>query len=265
MEGRNWIYRFFIVLGQNPEVLRVFIIGCFIILALIVFIVASKLGWIKIFKLGKEGISLESKEKETLRQFESGNIHYIMNQQINRIDFEMMDIALDKSHAVRRALTSKLNTSIPCVSSRRALSACLRYPLYESVRRNNFKHVLRPENMLFYVNRLMTEIVQEYESYSVELSNNICSMETSNKCKQLPLLDNEYNNIRQQLIESWALPIRAEQVRRHQKKIETYKQFIPAFEQFQDVVMIKVCEICIDKNRAYIAALEKKPQGDTEL
>jgi len=251
----------FHALGTYPDVLKTFIVCGATIVGLILFIIASKLGWLKSMKLGKGGLEVEASEKKLLeKKFESGNLHHIMNQQIHKVDIEILEYSLDKSNGVRKGLAKQLNTKIFCVSSRRALAACLRYPLYESARRNNFKYSLRPENMKFYIDRLMKELASEYEEYSVEVDNNTCPVDLKQNCKPVPPLEEVFDGVRQQIIDHWALPLRHEQIKMHYKKIDIYRQYTPLFEQLNDKVMVKVCENCIDKNIVYAEALKRKPE-----
>jgi len=254
------MHEFFDLLKQNPDALKVFLIGCFVIIGLVFFIIANMFGWIKSFKAGKDGIVYEANDKKAIeKKFESSNLHNLMNQQIHKLDIEMMDLALTKSNNVRRVLTKQLNTGVYCASSRRALAACLRYPLSESARRNNFKYVLRPENMKRYIGEIMKELSSEYEEYSLEVDNNMCPMGLEKHCKQLPPLSDILDDVKQQIVKNWAIPIRQEQIKTHYKKISVYKQFAPLFEQLGDLVMKKVCEKCIDKNQVFAAALERDP------
>jgi len=256
------MHEFYELLKQNPDALKVFIIGSFVIIGLVFFIVANYFGWIKSFKAGKDGISFEANDKKAIeKKFESSNLHNMMNQQIHKLDIEMTDSAMSKSNSVRRILSKQLNTGVYCASSKRALAACMRYPLSESARRNNFKYVLRPENMKRYIGELMKEISSEYEEFSIENDNNTCPMMgTGNRCKQLPPIDEIFEDVRKQIVDYWALPLRREQIKTHYKKIDIYKQYAPMFEQLGDFVMKKVCETCIDKNKIYATALEREPE-----
>jgi len=251
---------FFLLLGQHPEALKVFIIGCFVIFVLIFLIIAGNQGWIRSFKAGKDGISGEFAKKENQKKFESGNVHKIMNEQIHKLDHNMLEFSLNKSNVVRRNLTKQLTKNVFCVSSRRALASCLRYPLYESAIHNNFKYVLRPENIKFYIDRMMKEIAFEYEEYSIEIDNNTCPVDLKQNCKPLPPLSDVFESIRKELVEHWAVPIRHGQIQMHHKKIEVYTQYAVIFDQLGDLVLKKICETCIDKNRNYIKALERNPE-----
>jgi len=251
---------FSVLLGTSPEALKIFVIGCFAISGLVIFIVASKMGWLESFSASKEkGITFEGK-KATEKIFESGNINKLMDDQIHKLDNEMLDYALERSNNIRRMLSKQLNTKIYCASSRRALAACLRYPLYEASRRNNFKYVLRPENIKSYIDRVMRELSSEYDEFAIELENNVCPVDGVKNCKQLPPLADVFEDVKSQLVEQWAIPIRQEQVRMHYSKISTYKQFMPSFEQLGDKVRVKVCENCIEKNTQYAEALKRKPE-----
>lgn len=252
---------FLLELTKHEAALTFFIAGFFINIGLILFIILSRLGVISYINVSKEkGLTFDSK-KDIEKKVESGNINKLMDDQINKIDNEMLDYALDKSNNMRRLLSKQLNTKIYCPSTRRALAACLRYPLYEASRRNNFKYVLRPENIKYYLDRIIKELVMEYEEFAIEVENNECPVNNQKiSCKQLPPLEDIFEDVKNQLIDQWAIPIRNEQIRTHYKKISMYRQFAPSFDQLGDKVRVKVCENCIDKNTNYINSLNRKPE-----
>jgi len=251
------------IVRNYPEILRLFIIAAAIIIGLMIVIVAGARGWLRSVRISKDGIGFETSNKETQKRYESGNLHKVMNDQIHKLDREMINFALDKSNDVRKHLARQLNTHVPCVSSRRALAAALRYPLYEASRWNNFKHVLRHNRTGHYIDQLMRELSSEYETYSVEIENNTCPVNLTRTCKNIPPLEDVFNGIRYQLVDHWANPIRNEQIETHRKKIKVYLEHAPIFEQLGDMVMVKVCRDCAAKNQDYIRELLRR--GDEEI
>jgi len=250
------------IVRNYPEILRLFIISTAVIVCLVIVIVAGANGWLRSILINRDGIGIESAKRETENRYESGNLHKVMNDQIHKLDGEMIDFALDKSNDVRKHLARQLNTHIPCVSSRRALAAALRYPLYEASRRNNFKHALRRNKIGPYIDQLMRELSSEYETYSVELENNTCPVNLARNCKNIPPLADVFDGVRYQLVNHWANPIRNEQIDTHRKKIKVYLEHAPIFEQLGDIVMVKVCRDCAAKNQDYIRELQRL--GDDE-
>jgi len=240
------------------------IIGFFLFIAFIILMILGNKGLLKTFNVGKGGLSGEfaTSKKEIEKRFESGNIHKLMNDTIHALDHDLLEWFMHRGNAVRRVLSKRLNTKIQCVSTRRALASCLRWPLYESILHNNFKMVLRPQNIKFYVGRLMKEITEEYEEFANEIENGICPVDSQKDCIPLPPLVEVFEIIRKDLTEGWALPLRQEQIKMHYKKIDVYKQYAPVFDQLGDYVMKKICEQCIEKNQTYINALERKPEMD---
>ena len=249
---------------NDPDIIKTFIICGFIFMCLIVFAIGSKFKWWKSLSAGKHGIQFQSYEKEKEKQFQSGNIEHLLRDQIIKCDIELMDFALDKAAHLRRGISIELNKGIGCSSMRKALSSSLRYPLHHAAMRNNFKYVLRPENIDFYIDRLMKEINFEYEEFAIEHAISYCIVDDKKKCPNLPLWENISEMLRKRLKDDWAMLVKEKNIDICHKKIEFYRSFIKSFEELGDIVKVKVSEQCIDKNRGYIEAFVRKPELRTK-
>jgi hypothetical protein len=249
----------------TTELLKI-AIPCFTGLAtLIIFAIGARFKLWSSFTIGKNGLDVkaieqEKKKKEEEKKFESGNFNKICDDQILKLDGELVDYALEQSNKLRRTLNIKLNKHVGCSGTRRSLASCLRYPLWEAARKNHFKDVLRPENMKRYVDRLLKEVVEEYHAFSIEREVSFCTINPTDKCPELPPLDSIMDMLKQEIIESWALPIRCKTYEISEKKISTYKQFLPSYHDLGDGVRVKVCGACIEKNEGYKKALTRQPE-----
>ncbi|MCL2093806.1 MAG: hypothetical protein FWH12_06390 [Treponema sp.] len=250
---------FWISVKSNPEVLRAFIIGSFTVVIFILLMVASKLRLFKNFSLGKTGLSVQAKEKEKEKEFQSGNLEHLVRDNIQKLDAELLEFAMEKAKLLRRSLAIELHQGIKCSAIRKSLSSALRYPLFEASFRNNFKYVLRPENSQYYIERLLKEISYEYEEFAIEHAISYCPNDEDKKCPCIPLWENIKNTLEDKLIEDWANAIRQKNIDICNKKIDVYRNFIKSFEELGDTTKVKVFEHCIDKNRGYIEAFIRKP------
>ena len=243
-----------------PAIIKWFVIGFFAFIISIVLAICLKFKLFHSLSLSRKGVTLTAMEKEKEKQYQSRNIEHLLRDQIQKCDMELIDYALEKSTILRRGLSIILNKGIGCSSMRKALSSSLRYPLLHAAMRNNFKYVLRPENINFYIDRLMKEINFEYEEFAIEHTNSYCVVDNSKKCPELPLWENINEVLKQRLIDDWALPIRQKNIDMCQKKIGIYRGFVKSFEELGDIVMVKSIEDYIDKNRMYADAFIRKPE-----
>jgi hypothetical protein len=243
----------------TADLLKIIII-CFTALCILIIIaIGAKNKWFTSMSIGKSGMSLEAKEVE--KEFQSGNIQQLMNEQIFKCDEELILFAIEKANYLRKTITNHIAEHFTCIGMRQAITGVLRFPLYTASRQNNFKSQLQSKNILWYVERLMTEIKTEYEEYTL-LQNMAHCIVDEKKCPQMPEVNDIMKIIQYEVLYNWALPIRRKTVDICNKKIETYRQFIPSFIELNDQVRIKVTEHCIEKNKNYIEILTKKPDID---
>lgn len=245
-------------LYSHPSVAQVLIICLTIIVVIMIFAIGSKFKWFHRFSIGKSGIQLQAPDQE--KQLQSGSMEHLLRDMIHNLDMELMDFALDTGTILRRGLTIEFNKNVDCLAMRKSLSFSLRYPLFHASLRNNFKLVLRPENITFYIERLVKEIALEYEEYAVDHSAAYCTVNNETKCPPIPKWEDIKAILEKRLLEDWALPIKQKNIDICHKKIDTYRQFIKSFKELGDVVKVKVTENCIDKNRGYIEAFVRKPE-----
>ncbi len=238
---------------MEPDLIRTITICFTALVALIIFAVKGKN-----ITFGKGSFHLSSKDEE--KQFQSGNINQLLNDHVHDLDTELVDFAVSRSNYLRKTLIGKLGKNFKCVGISRALVGILRFPLYEASRQNNFKSLLKPENIKHYIDRLMKEIISEYEEFIIIQEMAFCTNNNEVHCPELPTFEALADIIKEQVISNWALPIRQKVIDICNKKISAYKRFILSFEELGDKIRIKVSEHCIEKNKNYIAALSRKPE-----
>jgi hypothetical protein len=244
------------VFKEHPEVLKYLIISIFVFLGFIFLVIAIKLKWITSFSIGKTGINAKSQEKQVEREFQSGNLNKLLDDQIHNLDHELQTFAISKANELRRSFTRRLITKIECNATRRAMVSVLRFPLYDNCRNNNFKTELKPENIKFYVGRIMKEVTAEYEDFAIEQDNSNCPV-THENCIRVPAFEEVRDEIEKQILNDWALPIRRKFVDICELKIKLYMRYIAAYREIGDQTRVKVSEHCIEKNRNYISALKE--------
>ncbi len=243
----------------TPETLKTVVVSFSLLISVIVFTIGAKNKWFSSFSFGK--LHFQANEKEAEKQFQSGNFNKVCDDQILRLDSELIDFALEQSNKLRRTLNIHLNRQVNCASTRRSLASCLRYPLWEAARKNHFRDVLRPENIKPYIERLLKEVIEEYQTFALEKEMSYCDVNNNIKCNDLPPLDEVLEMLKKEITESWALPIRRKTYEICDKKIKNYQSFLPSYKDLGDTVRVKVCEACIEKNEGYKKALSRKPEA----
>ena len=240
---------------NNPDILKVFLIGLFFIIGLIILIIANKLKWLSGFSIGKGGVEVKGVEK----QFQSGTFNKLLDDQIQKLDTDLANYAISKANQLRRNFTRELIKNVSCVATHRALSSVLRFPIYEACRNNNFKLELKPENIKYYIGRIMREIIGEYEDFGIQQNQASCPI-ADHSCVSIPPAIDIFSDLEKHIINEWALPIRKKLIEICESKIKLYKQFIQSYMEIGDQVRIKIAEHCIDKNKNYISALKRNPE-----
>lgn len=182
-----------------------------------------------------------------------------MDDQIVKLDNELVNYATQKSHELRRSFTRELASHVVCTSARRALVSVLRFPIYERCRNDDFKKELKPENIKFYVKRIIKDVCSEYEDFTIEQNNATCPI-YSGACITITPLEEVVIDLEKRILEDWAMAIRRKQIDICEAKILLYRQFIDHFIEINDQVRIKRTEYCIEKNKTYIQHLKKTPE-----
>ena len=242
-------------------VLKWFVICFFSLIAFIILIIAIKKKWLSSLSLGSGKLSMAVKAAEVEKQFQAGTFNKLLDDQIKKLDDELTNFAIKKAHELRRSFTRDLFSQIGCTSSRRALVSVLRFPIYERCRINNFKQELKPENIKWYVKRIIKDVKAEYEDFAIELTDAVCPI-YKNSCAAIPLIDDVITNLEKRILEDWALPIRRKLIEICESKIALYRQYIDHFIEIGDSVRIKRTEYCIEKNKNYIVSLKRHPELD---
>ena len=248
---------------MNPEILKVIIICLFAEVAFVLLLAAIKFGWIGSASLSKNGVDLKNNKKEVQRQYEASTIKFNQDVKVLEYDKELINFAIERSDKLRRTIAIELNAHYSrkfCLSTIRALSGSLRYPLYDAARKNNFKDKLKPENSKSYITGIMKEVVEEYKACAIEREMSYCSNDSEIKCPELPSVDSLIDGIENKIIDNWAIPIRDRNVDICLKKIELYEKNIPEYIRLGDEVNKRIAENCLEKNRGHIKALKRKPE-----
>jgi hypothetical protein len=264
---------------NDPEVIKWLVIGVFGFLTVLVVAIAAKNGWFHSISAGVgKGISITAKEKKNKeeeerareeekarqeeKEFQSGCLNNKMDADINRLDVKLADFALETAKNLRRSLNIELSMQIRCSSTRRALASCLRYPLLDAARRNNFCVKLRPENIKEYVESLMKEVVLEYQEFSAEKETSHCSNNPDLKCASLPPLGDTLVMLQKKVTEEWAVLVRGKNIEICEEKKAVYDEYKGSFEKLGNNVLVKVCVYCKGKNEDHITALSRKPDRE---
>ena len=239
---------------------RYFIVSISCLLGLLLFIIAIKKKWLASITLGKGGIDVKAAEVE--KKFQTGTFNKFLDDSIVKLDHELINYAVQKSHELRRTFTRELASQIECTSARRALISVLRFPIYERCRNDDFKKELKTENIKYYVKRIIKDVRAEYEDFVIEKNNAVCPL-YNNSCTKIPPMKEVVIDLEKRILEDWALPIRIKNISICEAKIKLYEQFLDHFTASNDQIRIKRTEYCIEKNKAYIAALKKNSEdGD---
>ena len=241
---------------SNPDVLRPFIIGTFVVIVILLLMLASKLGLISSLSF-KDLFELKGKEKkEVEKKYETGSLKKNLYDQIIKLDKELESFAIERASKLKRAFTRGFNKTMPCASTRAALIDAIKGPLYEACRSNNFKLELKPVNIKWYVGRIMKKIVDEYEDFLTSHEGASCVIGQPHPCPKIAPVAKVEKQIEQAILQHWAQAIRRKQIDICESKIKLYLQFVDTFRQIGDLVEVRICDHCIEKNRNYISELK---------
>jgi hypothetical protein len=238
---------------MNIEIVKYLVIAGAIILGFILLMIGLKRGWFSSFHAGKDGISFEAKQK----QLQSENLNRTLDDAILECDHELLDQATSLADSLRRGLSRYLDSFIQYPSGKRTLSGAIRFPLYNAIRRNKFKIVLRPENVEAYLNKLMEDIAQEYDEVDAEQDKFICPIHGGG-CVEYPEWPVIKDPLRKQIMRDWITPLKQAVIETCNKKITLYEKYILIFQDIGDEKRILISQQCIDKNKNYIQELTKK-------
>jgi hypothetical protein len=238
---------------MSVEVIKYLVISGGIIFGFIFLLIGGKKGWFSSFHAGKDGISFEAKQK----QLQSGNLNKLLDDSIVECDHNLLDKATSLADSLRRGLFRYLDSFIQYPSGKRTISGAIRFPLYNAVRRNKFKIVLRPENVEAYIDKLMDDIAQEYDEVDSEQDKFICPIHGGG-CIEYPQWEVIKNSLREQIIKGWVTPLKQAVVETCKAKIALYEKYILTFKDIGDESRIAVSKQCIEKNQIYIQELMKR-------
>jgi hypothetical protein len=211
-------------------------------------------GSIGSFKFGKDGIYFEGRKAKILKL---SNLNNILDNQIIKLDCEMIDVVILQSDKLRRNLLHFLNSFIKHPTAKRVIASAIRQPLYNAARRNRFHEVLRPSNTKEYMNKLMDEIKLEYADINIEQADFQCPIH-GGSCIEYPAWEVYKEELRNLLIKEWIIPVREYRIKTSLKKIALYDQYITTYKELGDETRVAITQQCINKNKGYIDTLKEK-------
>jgi hypothetical protein len=237
----------------SVEVIKYLVIAGAIILGFILLIIGLKRGWFSSFHAGKDGISFEAKQK----QLQSGNLNKTLDDSIAECDHDLLDTATSLADNLRRGLSRYLDSFIQYPSGKRTISGAIRFPLYNAIRRNKFKIVLRPENVESYLDKIMEDIAQEYDEVDAEQEKFVCPIH-GGVCIDYPEWPVIKTPLRERIMKGWIVPLKQAVIETCKKKITIYEKHILIFQDIGDENRIAISKQCIEKNKTYIQELTKR-------
>ena len=241
---------------SNPEVLRPFIIGSFVVAVIVLIMIALKLRLVTSFSF-RDFIELKGREKKEIdKKFELGTLKESLRNQIIKLDKELENFATEQTSEVKSILAHHFYQSMPCTHIRSSLVDEIRDPLFLACRNNNFKLELKPINIEWYVKRIMKKVMREYNSFMMSYEGITCAANKLHPCPQIPSADEMEEGIKKIILHDWAHIIKRKQIDICESKIKLYVQFIDTFRQIGDELEVRICEACIEKNRNYIKELK---------
>jgi len=239
-----------------PEVLRPFITGSFVVIAIVLVMIALKLRLVTSFSF-RDLIELKGRDKKEIdKKFELGTLKESLRNQIIKLDKELENFATEQTSEVKSILAHHFYQSMPCTHTRSSLVDEIRDPLFLACRNNNFKLELKPINIEWYVIRIMKKVMREYNNFLMSHERVVCAIDKSHPCPEIPSANEMEEGIKKIILHDWAHIIKRKQIDICENKIKLYIQFIDTFRQIGDELEIRICESCIDKNRNYIKELK---------
>jgi hypothetical protein len=138
-----------------------------------------------------------------------------------------------------------------CPIVRVALSSSIRLPLYTAIDENNFRRKFHKDYVDNFLSSLLDEIRIDYNEY-IAIYDVSCEILT-----QLPNFDEITSTLYQIIKDFWISKIIEQMILTCEKKIATYTDYMPLFQDTGDTYMIQVVQACIDKNKRYIDELKE--------
>lgn len=228
------------------------IIGAIVIGAML--IIGMVRGSIGSVNFTKGEIVFKGRKAKVLRL---STLNKILDNQILKLDGEMVDFAITQSDKFRRDLLQLFSKYLKHPSAKRVIAGSIRIPLYNAARRNRFHEALRPSKTKEYLDNLIDEIKLEYADINIEQTDFQCPVHGGN-CIEYPAWEAFKDDLRQMLTKQWAFPTREYRIKISQKKIALYEQYIVAYDELGDETRVLITQQCIDKNNKYIEALKEK-------
>lgn len=247
---------------EHPHIAQtiIYVVAFFVLVGLVFVLGKSKR--FRHISIGKSGLILEAdeKEKEKERLWQSGNLEHLVRDLIQKLDMELMEFAIEQTSKVRKSFLIQLNKEIHYFYVTSTVSSLLYFPLLIAAIRNNFKIVLRPDNIKFYIERILKDLLYEYEELKLMHGNNDSKGAKEKYVENLPEWEVLEQSIQSILEHEWAIPIKQKNIDVCKKKIAVYRSFITSFENIGDFIKVNVMNACIEKNESYIKGFFKAPE-----
>jgi len=241
---------------MTESVLRILVIGAFILSITILFLVGAKNGWLKILKIGKIGLEMEGE----IKRKQSGSLNKLIDDQIHALDREVFDSAVKLINDLYDNYIRYLAILIPHLGARRLVAEPVRLTLNNILLHTDFKIMLRPENLKRFIDMVLREIEVRYEEMTREEKFYVCPIHGGACFVDYPKFEKLLTMASERVIQDFALPLRIYQIQIHEKKIDVYNQIILSYTELEDFVNADTAKDKIEKNQKYIDALSRKPE-----
>jgi len=175
---------------------------------------------------------------------------YNMNEENKDADDYLQQKLRQMTNTLRQRIVNMFASYTACAMTKRSLSSCLRYPLYESIGNNHFTKELMNERYEKYRLRILDLLKDEY----VDLCSN--SGETECGHNELPDWSGAKQTV-EQFLDMWLLETANLVQDCARMKLETYDRYLPIYQENKDTYRATIVSACVEKNKHYIDSLER--------
>ncbi|GHU24441.1 hypothetical protein FACS1894164_11090 [Spirochaetia bacterium] len=171
---------------------------------------------------------------------------YYMDCENDSYDMNLSRTLRDKTNSMRGRFMNRFQDWNLCVMTLKCLASACRSPLYHSIDNNHFATELSADNRDIYKAHIIIQIKDEYETIYYGSQRLNCAQEKLEDWEKIkPVIES--------VIDEWIVMVIKETVKCCRTKIETYKKFLPEFED--DKYRKSIVNKQIEKNEGYITAL----------
>lgn len=187
----------------------------------------------------------------TVKRYQEGqSVMHSMNEENADTDMLLQQRLRQMTNSLKSKIICLFADSETCMMTRRAMTASLRFPLYESISNNHFTRELMPDSFSGYRRRILESLEDEYRDIQMSHTDAKCAYDN------LPYI--EPSNARlEQFVDIWLRDV-ADRVRDcSMQKVETYNKYMRWFEANSDEFRVNITKSCIAKNTRYIDELTR--------